>query len=334
MRHLTRSAVLNGYVEVARSVGLDPHAMVARCGLPPICLTDPEVRVPVIRVAELLEASARRSGRIDFGLRLAEKRSFANLGALALLVREQPTVGKVLDVLVGYMHLHNEAVHLSVVVQGDAASLILDINLGVVGAYRQGIELALGFLHRSLQRLLGDNWKPTAVRLTHAAPPKRDAHRRFFAAPVAFDQDDNALVFAAATIDAPVSTADPDLARHVRRYLDTLSHRPVATMSARVRDCIHVLLPAGACTSDRVARHLGVDRRTVHRHLEREGESFAKLLDHVRVELATRYIANRNRPLTEVAELLGFSALSALSRWFRGRFGCSAREWRSKREKA
>jgi AraC-like DNA-binding protein len=52
-------------------------------------------------------------------------------------------------------------------------------------------------------------------------------------------------------------------------------------------------------------------------------------MDSVRAELVARHIENRERPLVTVAELLGFSALSAFSRWFRNRFGCSVTEWRT-----
>ena len=46
--------------------------------------------------------------------------------------------------------------------------------------------------------------------------------------------------------------------------------------------------------------------------------------------MVTRYIENRERSLATVADLLGFSALSAFSRWFRTRFGCSVIAWRAK----
>ncbi|NUT15606.1 MAG: helix-turn-helix domain-containing protein, partial [Cupriavidus sp.] len=40
-------------------------------------------------------------------------------------------------------------------------------------------------------------------------------------------------------------------------------------------------------------------------------------------------LENRERPLSEVAALLGFSSLSAFSRWFSGRFGRSVSAWRA-----
>ena len=82
----------------------------------------------------------------------------------------------------------------------------------------------------------------------------------------------------------------------------------------------------------RLRSELGVDRRTVHRHLAREGQTFSSIMDSVRAELVTRYIDNPDRPLAAVAELLGFSALSAFSRWFRSQFGCSVTDWRAGRQ--
>jgi hypothetical protein len=105
---LIRSAALNGYVEVAKSVGLDPYCMIAAHRLPPACLTDPELRIPMAAVARLLENSAAGSRRPDFGLRLAERRRLSNLGVLALLVREQPTVREAVEALANYIHLHSD----------------------------------------------------------------------------------------------------------------------------------------------------------------------------------------------------------------------------------
>jgi hypothetical protein len=50
------------------------------------------------------------------------------------------------------------------------------------------------------------------------------------------------------------------------------------------------MLPLGRCSVEKVAQHLGVDRRTVHRHLAQSGETFSSLVDDVRGELAEGYL--------------------------------------------
>ena len=278
MPRLIRSAVFNGYVDVARSVGLDPYRMIARCNLPPACLTDTELKVSAAAVARLLEESAEQSGKLDFGLKLAERRSLSNIGALALLVREQPTIRRAIEVLIGYMYLHSEALLLSLDERRGMAILKLAINVGRPVPIRQSVELGLGFLHRSLQQLLDKSWRPQAIYFTHARPARTDAHRRFFGTTVEFNQDFNGIICYARDIDAAVPASDPTMARHVQQYLDTIASRPHATIGAEVRDCIYMMLPSGLCSADQVARRLGMDRRTIHRHLAKEGETFTSLM--------------------------------------------------------
>jgi AraC-like DNA-binding protein len=329
MPYLIRSAVLSNYLEVARSVGLDPYRMIAEFRLPPASLTDPEAKISAETVARLLEASAERSRRSDFGLRLADQRTLANLGALALVVREQPTIRKALDILVGYMFLHSEALLLNLRERDGEVILALAIVVDRPVPIRQGIELGVGFLHRSLQQLFRQQWKPKEICFTYPAPANKDAYRKFFGTNILFNQDFNGIVCSADNMGAAVPAADARMMRHVQQYLDTVAARPNSSMSSSVRECIYTMLPSGLCSAESVAARLGLDRRTVHRHLAREGKTFSAIMDSVRAELVTRYIDNRGRPLALVAELLGFSALSAFSRWFRNEFGCSVSQWRA-----
>jgi AraC-like DNA-binding protein len=331
MPGMIRSAVLTNYVEVARSVGLDPYRMIAEFRLPHASLSDPEVKVSAGAIGRLLEASAARSGKLDFGLRLADQRTIANLGALALLVREQPTIRNALDVMACYWFLHSETMLLNVKERDGQVTLSLGFDVDRPVPIRQGVELSIGFFHRSLQRLFRERWKPQTICFTHAAPPKKDAYRKFFGTDVLFNQEFNGIVCASRDLDASVPAADAKMARHVQQYLDTIAARRNTTMTASVRECIYTMLPSGLCSADSVAARLGVARRTMHRHLAREGQTFSSVMESVRAELVTRYIENRDRPLASVAELLGFSAVSAFSRWFKSQFGCSVTEWRAQR---
>ena len=91
-------------------------------------------------------------------------------------------------------------------------------------------------------------------------------------------------------------------------------------LAPKVRQMVVMLLGTGQCTIERAAQHLGVDRRTVHRQLAREGETFSGIVEAVRRELAERYVNERHRSLAEVSTLLGFAAPSGFSRWYRRQF--------------
>ena len=242
-------------------------------------------------------------------------------------MREQPSVRKALDALAGYMFLHSEALVVRIIEQDDLVIVDFIIDAGRPVPMRQAIELGIGFLHRSFQGLFRERWKPQAVCFIHPPPKRLDAHRRFFGVEIRFNQEFNGIICMSRDLDVAVPAADAAMAKQVKQYLDTLASRPTSNLSDTVRECIYVMLPSGLCSVDNVAKRLGLNRRTLHRQLAREGQTFSSIIDTVRSELATRYIGNRD--LTSISDLLGFSARSGFSRWFRSQFGCSASEWRA-----
>src|SRR5688572_14286621 len=84
--HQVRAVTLTGYLEVARFVGLDGRRMLRQAGISLEALEDPENRIPAAPIVRLLENSAEQSGCENFGLLMAEARSFASVGPLSLLL--------------------------------------------------------------------------------------------------------------------------------------------------------------------------------------------------------------------------------------------------------
>ncbi|MHB9841838.1 AraC family transcriptional regulator [Paraburkholderia terrae] len=330
MSYQLRSASLTNYVEVARSVGLEPYQQLRAAGINRSALLDPDIMIPAEAVGRLLEASAQAATIEDFGLRLAETRQLSNLGPLGFVVQGQPTLRKALESTTHYLRLHNEALHMRIEETEGIAIIRQDIMGLPAGSVRQAVELVLGVLYRLLSMILGPTWKPRSICFTHDAPASLATHARVFAAPLEFKRDFDGIVCVASDLDAAIPTFDPVMAHLVRRYLDSMLVQSNATMADKVHKLVLALLPSGECSVDRVAQHLGIDRRTVHRHLAHGGASYSSIVDAVRVELVMRYVDSRDRPLSEVATLLGFSSLSAFSRWFGGRFGCSVSTWRGK----
>src|SRR4029453_2785176 len=104
MPSLVRAASLTHYSEVARAAGLNPARMLSDAGLSPTVLHEPDLPIPVERVGHLLQASAAASGGECFALRMAESRRISNLGAVGLLIRDQPVLRDSLDLLVRHHH--------------------------------------------------------------------------------------------------------------------------------------------------------------------------------------------------------------------------------------
>lgn len=321
MGGLVRSASLTNYAEVAQTAGLDPHRMLSEFGLPQRCLVEPDLMIPIDAVRQLLEASAERSGVEAFGLLMAEARRLSNLGPLGLLVREQPTMRGVIEACQHYGKRLNEALFLTVEEAADVVVLREELIVGRSGPVRQTTDLAIGVAFRMLQALLGSHWRPLRVCFAHDSPKDRSVHDRVFGRKVEFGHDFNGIVLARKDLDLPNPGADPELARLALRLLDAESASQRQDMTGQVQGLVMALLGTGSCTIERVAQQLAVDRRTVHRRLAQEGQTFSGIVDAVRRELAPRYLEDSGRPVSEVSTLLGFSAQSSFSQWYRRQFG-------------
>ena len=185
MRSTIRSATLIGYAELARSLGLDSHRLMRKCGLDPSCLSDPDTRIDAAAVAKLLETSAAESGVEDFGLRLSKARRLSNLGPFSLVVREETTARRALETLGRYLQLHSEMLSIRIEEAGNLVILRVDIVPAERMPRRQGIELFVGYLFRILQRVAGTVMEAAAhpVHALASREPVRTcrrvrAHRR------------------------------------------------------------------------------------------------------------------------------------------------------------
>ena len=330
MPAFVRSAALGNYPEVARRVGLDPGRMMRAAGLEPSVLSNPDLRIPTPAVVALLEESARASGCDTVGLQMAESWRLSDFGAISLMLTHQRTVRDALATTIRYRHLLNDSLSLSI---EDAGSLVI-VREELVGASaarsRQAIELAIGVVFRMFRALLGPQWKPRSVRFTHPAPAVLDVHRRIFGPAVEFNQAFNGIVCAAADLDRPNPAADPAMAGHAKRYLDSLpGTTPGASIAQDVRRAIHILLPQGQASVEQIAQGLGITTRTLQRQLDDSGESYSALLNEARRDLVPRYLENPAYSLTQVGELLGYEFPSSFTRWFTKEFGVPPARWRA-----
>lgn len=96
--------------------------------------------------------------------------------------------------------------------------------------------------------------------------------------------------------------------------------------TAQVCEVLRELLPTGDCSVEAVAKRFSIDRRSVLRRLKSDGTTYSNLLKQVRSELLEHYVENTDLSLTEIAHLLSFKSLSALSRWKRSQPRQSQRE--------
>jgi len=313
MTYTSRGAILSGYAETLADFGLSPGPFLRSADLPLAALSEPEMRVSSASVVALLESTALQTGIADLGLRMADARRLSTLGALGMLMRDQSDVMGAMRVLAVNGWTQSEG--LTFEIEQTAPLTLFTLDLDFPGETRQAAELTLAAVVRFLQRFLGVDWRPEMVLFRHAAPANLARHARTFGQPPLFGQERNALAILTADLARSIPDADPVAAGMVENYLAHVAGTREAAMAERTARVIRQLLPQGSARIEQVARHFAVTRRTLHRKLAEEGTSFSAILQNERLRLAETLLNPGGRSKTEVAGLLGFSSLSAFSRW-------------------
>ncbi|MDE2563635.1 MAG: AraC family transcriptional regulator ligand-binding domain-containing protein [Sphingomonadales bacterium] len=316
--HLTRSAAIYGFGDVLARLGHEPHRLVHQAGLPYACLSEAELRIPTHAMLRLLESAAEQTGVHDLGLRIAANRPDSSSGAFGVMVRDQATLREMLQAMVQNIWIQIEGLIFALEEQDGLATFAIEFVDPQGQGVTQAVELVAANIARSLQHVLGPYWEPEMVIFRHSKPESVSAHLTAFRRVPFFMHDRNAIVMLSAHLDRSMPRADPEAAKHLAHYLQLIAGSRQQDFIGKVRQLIAALLPQGLCRMDRLARQLDIHERTLHRRLEAEGTSFGQLLLEVRTELLETYLAPGQRSLTEISELLGFSSLSAFSRWKRG----------------
>ena len=181
----------------------------------------------------------------------------------------------------------------------------------------------------------GSKLVPVEVKLKRQEPLDPEPWFRYFGTAICFDQTEDSLSISAADADAPLTGSNSELvAVHeevIRRHLMRLDRNNILN---RTRLRIMEQLPSGRVTEDGLARELNMSKRTLHRKLRENDETFRSLLGKVRMDLAERYIRNDDYSFTEIAFLLGYADSSVFSRAFRAWFGNSPTQAREQNKAA
>ncbi|MEM9182481.1 MAG: AraC family transcriptional regulator [Pseudomonadota bacterium] len=331
-----RAGSLHGYADLVSSLGQDPLALLNEAGLPRECLLPDreDDYLPLEQFELALALAASRCDTPELSLLLGSRQQpQALLGALGFALQHASTAGAALQELRRYFFFQVRGARLELDVDRSAVSFSFALagNPSLMASFRHSAELCLGAGLSLMGQLIGARWSPAAVHFFHHPPAPRAVRARYerlFAAPVRWDQPANALVFPRSDLDRPLESADAGLQALTHRYLEQLRRAYQDDFKAQTTSMIEHALKSGRCSIEQVAALSGIHRRTLHRRLAAEGTSFRELLDQVRRRLAHRLLTSSKLSVAEVAELLGYSETSVLTRACRRWYGCSPRSVR------
>lgn len=320
-----------GAAELMAAHDVRPGPIARAAGLPLRALSDPHLLVPAIAVVRLFELAAAQCRLRTWSLQLAQDAPLAPIiGPLWILLRNARTIEEMCREFADNFDLFSGSAMLGLERTDGGMFLSWSLTAGQSESEVQTAEFSLAHIVKEIQARTRRDWYPETVMFRHMRPAGRlRIHRDAFGPDIRFNQDRNALFLNHESLDTPLLHARGSTARALAgRFARFEEDPPGRSVSRNVEIVVRALLPYGPCTVQGVSQALDVAPRTLQKHLKGEGTVFLKVRDAVRADLASRYLRHSELSITQIAEILGYSDATSLSRSYRRWHGRSAREAR------
>jgi AraC-like DNA-binding protein len=300
-------------------MGANPDHLLHTIGVRRSVLENADAFIATSSFTALLEEASRATHDPCFGLHFGERLDPRDVGALAYLIFNSPDVGTAIANTERYLQIHNSAAQVAFSMEGERGYLRYLVAERTAQPMRQHNEYSMAVAARTFRLLAGIQWAPLEVQFAHQPPESTAEHSRVFGCPVLFGYPMNALVVEHDIVQKIVSAADERLYRILKQYVERIrAEMPQERdLLSSVKRAIVESMAAGGPKRERIAKALAMSPRTLERRLKERGVVYKQLVSELRGQFALDYLKDRQRTITEVAFLLGYSEVSAFNRAFK-----------------
>jgi AraC-like DNA-binding protein len=326
MQPYIRGGVLEDFPGTVETLGGDPAALLAEADVAPEVLTIPGIFLPYASYMRLLDCAARNLDTPHFGLEMARSGNAETLGTIGLIMQQARTVGEAWETLGRFYRIHDTYGSVKLRRAGGIAVVSYGIPRNDQPGARQVYDVAAGVVSNIMRQFCGLDFRALEIGFPYPKPADLKPYRQLPTDRMRFGATSLELYIESVILDKALPGGHSD---ELKLVLDDYFSAQGAAVSAsqRVEDMIRRLLPTGECTLPIVAETLSMTVRTLQAKLDEEQNSFRRILENVRREIAVFHLRRGDMQLTQLAMVLGYSELSAFSRSFRNWYGVSPRRW-------
>lgn len=326
-------AIVRSVVEAAAHAGFERESFIARLGLSPADLEDPDGLVAFDAYVTAWETVAATPGCERFGLELGALSTPRFLGALGYAMIHATDALEAIRMFHRYRRLVSDTLAPEIEIDERYVTyrLVWPPRIARIVQFADSAFMGTLSLLRELAGLPKDVPLAAGAWFQCSRPDGED-RALVLGCPVHFDAPETRFVLLREPLERPLPRHDPALFRYLEKHatavLDRLQKED--SVGNRVRCLLTEALGSGEPSQAEVGKRLGMSERTLQRRLRSEGITFAEILDGLRRELSVRYLSEPGVAVYEVAFLLGYSEPSAFHRAFRRWTGQTPKEYRQR----
>lgn len=311
--------IVRGLVEAVEQVGVSRTELLRAAQLDTALLYCEEAGVPRSLVYRLCELALDLTHDPALGLHWSERLCGTTFNPVSDLVAHAATLRQGFDSLRSFHRLLNDQPSFRLTERADKVTVQCFNLIGAsVRVQRFGLEmLVLGVVR--LIRSFGGQARVDAVSFEYERPEYHEEYTRVLGLAPRFEQPLTCIVFDRALMSSVSLHRDEDVHEALRviaerRILRLTQHTP---FSARVRELLVEQAHTHQPDMNRVARALGLSRRSLRRRLVAEGSSYKAIVKEALAIVAKQYLRERRLTIQETAYEMGFADTSTFHRAFK-----------------
>jgi AraC-like DNA-binding protein len=318
-------------VEIPRILGemnVDPEQLLASLGHHRAALSDMDGWLPFPVISDLVLQCIAATGRDDFPLVLGASARIRHWGIMGKLLSAGADLRSALVEFVANHPRYARGAGAYLVDCGDDG-LLIGYRIHYPGL-RGSAPFSLGamaFARSVLSELC--SVEPTRVLLSLPRPEDTAPYRRAFGrAKLVFEAEHFGITYSRAALAKAIPTADPVSHAEIQKFVAERWNFLQPDIQDRV---MRVLVPsvlAGKPSLKGTADLLAMHPRTLNRALEKLGFSFRDAVNEARFEMASQLLRDTRVGVGSLAQILGYSEVSAFTRFFTGMAGRPPSEWK------
>jgi AraC-like DNA-binding protein len=314
----------------AQAAGIEVGSLLKKAGLTKQQIEDVRTRIGVPCQIRFLNLAARALQDTFLGFHIGQLAELREWGLAYYVPASSQTLGEALRRGARFLSMVNEGISVKYLEEKD---INIVINYVDVSRHldRHQIECVFTLLIRLIRKLTDSPVRPGRVTLIHHRAGDFSEFAEFLGSDIEFGATIDELTFAAPTADLPVVSAD----QYLNEVLIEMCEQAVSRRKKKrsllrcaVENAIAPVLPHGTPQVSEIAHRCGVSQRTLVRRLMSESLTYSEILNDLRKDLATEYLADPGLSISQIAWLLGYRDVSAFTNAFRRWTGESPRETR------
>jgi len=316
-------------------IKIDPKQICKEAGVDYSLFQDKNGELTIQQEEEIWHHAIEKSGSESFGLNLGRNfHGYAQGHFLTTLLSNSPNIDVVFKNIESFHDLlhGNKKLDINFSSNDDTSTFKINYytNNTIVG--RHFVEAFLSGINSLVKHLLQSNLTPERINFIHSRPDDISPHQETFNAPIYFHQPANELIYSNNVLSKTVLMSDKELFSILKKHTRTLiNNRNINNAwTVKVLELLEGPIIQEEKSLVKISKILAVSPRKLQGKLRTEGQTFSKLKDKVRKDMAIDYLENTKKDISLIAGILGFSEQSSFSKSFKQWTGLSPNQYRNK----